>query len=729
MSNFSLPWNTATSPNGPHTIYAVVTDFSGNTVTTSTINVTVLNDEPAPPDTPPTPTPPPVVVPQTTTTEPIPLGALFYNTLGEFSTFIAQAVFPSATDPDASGNFTDDWIDVVRDLGVVGDGSDETEKVQTALDQARDNVIAGAGKTRVLIPSSVVVSVAPVENDLCDGSYYNSVGVCLWIDSGVHFRVNGVLKARFGSIQTYSNGQITILEARNSFVGAIDSGDHDIVIDGTGTIDLEGIYDTNGEFTDDETESLAKQIKSLWALRAYKVSKLTVKDLTIAHGIGEKFQIGFSEFVNFDNVKFDTALRYEVSNEIDTALINLDVCRGVHVTGCYSKNCSIYRGVACWASTEVTIDGNDFSDLTGATGAEIEEVDVGVSRIWDGSVSNYIKLTGQGLFNGASCQCAWIEPASIGVLGTILGNRFDSGYSMRITAANELELFWSTEPLVAGNWTDYSLKVPLTTAGGASSNFLVAGRPLFVAINVTFSGAPVIADFYAGFTPGSVQLLGTVSGGHAIAPNGTIACGIGVNMYGLTPQHAFNGKLARIAVITRALTVSELRAFAACGALPPDADVAITRFFLEITGDSPEPNNYGTSIPGTVVGSLPIADGLCGNVDDLTTPGIGTAVWFTDYGMEFIEKDMAYDEDIYDLDAGLDSRLKITNNTFCRNGSDGIRILGAAQQGTLTDSVTIVNNTICSNGASGILIDGLKDFIINDNQIKNNGHGYPLQFD
>jgi len=728
-SSFSLPWNTATTTNGPHTISAVVTDFAGNTFTTSTITVTVLNSTPAPPDIPPTPTPPPIVVPQAVIViEPIPLGALFYNTLGEFSTFIAQSVFPSESDPDVVP-FTDDWIDVVRDLGVTGVG-DETAKIQQALDQARANVLAGSGRTRVLVPSSVIANIAPVEDDLCDGTYYGPVGVCLWIDSGVHFRVNGTLRVLFASIQNYPNGQITVLEARNSFVGDIDSGDHDIVIDGTGTIDLEGIYDTNGEFTEDETEDAAKQAKSLWALRAYKVSKLTVKDLTIAHGIGEKFQIGFSSYVNFDNVKFDTALKYAVSNDRDTALINLDVCRGVHVTGCYSKNCSVFRGAACWASTEVTIDGNNISDLTGATGAEADEpADVGLSRVWDGSVSNYIKLTGQGLFNNPSCQCAWIEPASIGVLGTILGNRYDSGYSMRITASNELELFWSTEPLVAGNWTDYSLKVPLTTAGGAPSNFLVAGTPLFVCINITFSGAPVIADFYAGFTPGSVQLVGTRSGGHAIAPNGSVACGIGINMYGLTPQHAFNGKIARVAVIARALTASEIRAFAACGALPPDTNVAVTRFFLEITGASPEPNNYGTSIPGTVVGTLPTDDGLCGNLDDLVTPGMGNAVWFTDYGMEFVEKDMAFDQDIYDLAAGLDARLTITDNIFCRNGSDGIRILGAAQQGALTEGVTIQDNVVCSNGASGILIDGLKDFIISDNQIKNNGHGYPLQFD
>jgi len=482
MPNFSIPWNTFSAADGPHTVHAVVRDTSGNTVTTSTITVTVSNivppgeDPPPEVEEPPTPPPPPIIPPVLISTTSIPLGAIFYNTLGEFSTFIAEAVFPSATNPDLD-SFTDDWIDVVRDMGVTGIGN-ETDKVQAAIDLAASNAAAGSGRTRVLIPSSVEVSVGPVEDDTCTGTEYGPVGVCLWLYDGVHVQVNGTLKAAYDYTYTYANNTVTIFETVDSFTG---SSNENITIDGTGTIDLEGIY-SSGVVTEDGTFTAAKQIKHIMALRAYSASKVTVKDLTIKHGVGEKFQIGFSDHVDFNHVKFDTALIYDdVSAPENTALINLDVCREVNVSGCYAVNCKAYKGVAIWASKGVVLDGNNFSDLVGVT--------------------------------------------------------------------NEL------------------------------------------------------------------------------------------------------------------------------------VDV------------------------------------------------LGTPVWFVDYGMEFGSTDMDNDQDIYDLDEGLDARLMVSNNILCRNSANGIHIRGGALQGALTDGINIHNNIICSNAINGILIDGLKDFEISGNHINNNGWGADLIFD
>lgn len=368
-SNYSILWNTFASSNASHTIYSIITDLSGNTFTTSSISVTVNNVYTTPPpevNDPPTAPPPPTTVPQVVISEAIPLGVIFYNTLGEFSTFNAEAVFPSSIDPNIDNAFTEDWINVVRDSGVVGDGSDETSKVQAALDQAA----SGGTKTKVLIPGGLTVTVAPVENDLCAGSALGIMGVCLWLDSGVTLRVDGTIRVDPQAAQIYSADHITVLETRNSFVGTSSTRDNSIVIEGNGIIDLEGIY-SGVTFT--ENEATTKQLKNIVALRAYKTDKLTVKGITITHGITHKLICGFCTNLEILDMKFKDALKYESDAApvvLDTSLITLDVCNKVRVSGCQSINCGAFYGITDWASKEILVINNIFTDLMSGNGSE-----------------------------------------------------------------------------------------------------------------------------------------------------------------------------------------------------------------------------------------------------------------------------------------------------------------------------------------------------------------------
>ena len=232
---------------------------------------------------------------------------------------------------------------------------------------------------------------------------------------------------------------------------------------------------------------------------------------------------------------------------------------------------------------------------------------MGVSRTWNGSEANYLDTQTHGTFYGTSCQSAWIRPASLGLLGTIFGNRFDAGYAFQISAADELQISWQESGVI------YYSKMPLTIAGGASQDFLQAGVPLFVAANISGAApsAPTIS-FYAGQSPSTVQLLGTNSGsGSFIANNGTQQVLIGANNFGGIFD-AFDGRLQRIGLYAINLTLDELKSLAVCGSTPPHtSDPAELRFFYEITGASPEPNLVVLGSSALVVGSLPTAGDLC----------------------------------------------------------------------------------------------------------------------
>lgn len=296
----------------------------------------------------------------------VPFGGFFFNTLDEFSLPTVLAV-QKATDtlPNTDSMFNEDWINVVRDFGVLGDGSDETAKIQEALDFAA----SGGTKTKVLIPGGITVVVSPQEldNDI-NGVVWGPLPICLWLDSGVTVRIDGVLKVLASSVSVsgYPNNYAVVFENRNAFVGDLTNRDQDITIEGNGTIDLEGLF-LNGTttFTSDTTStSPDKQQRFIWAGRFYKCDRLTIKDLKVKHGVGDKWHFGFSEFVEVRNVKFVDALRYEDSSGIfDTRLITLDVCNKVSVLNCIADNCKIHVGIYSWASKNVLVIGNNFSDF------------------------------------------------------------------------------------------------------------------------------------------------------------------------------------------------------------------------------------------------------------------------------------------------------------------------------------------------------------------------------
>lgn len=251
MPIFTVPWNTAASSNGAHTIYAVIKDFAGNTVTTSTITITASNAVPSeePVTTPPAPnadspgSDPNPSMPTTTISQPIPLGVLTFNSLGEFSTLVVEAVFPSAVDPDINdGSFTEDWINVVRDFGVLGDGTDETTKIQAALDAA-----SNGPKTKVLIPAGLTVLVSPKFIDNCASGYWGRMWVALFIDSNVVLRIDGILKMSKPTQEQLNIGGASIISNRNSFRMLLGSGDvqgstskYDLVVPSGFTGDTQG---------------------------------------------------------------------------------------------------------------------------------------------------------------------------------------------------------------------------------------------------------------------------------------------------------------------------------------------------------------------------------------------------------------------------------------------------------------------------------------------------------
>ena len=242
---------------------------------------------------------------------------------------------------------------------------------------------------------------------------------------------------------------------------------------------------------------------------------------------------------------------------------------------------------------------------------------MGVSRTWNGSTSNYLE-TIHGTLNNASTQFAWIRPASLGGNFAIFGNSYDAGYGWRISSANKLELFWSNGIVSDAN----KLSVPLLIANAASEDWLQVGVPLFVAISIVATAPTPIANFYAGFNPATVQLIGSNSGGPPIAPNGVQHLILGGNMYGLTPEMAFAGELDRLGRYGgRNLSLAELQAVAVCEATPPAFGL---QFFYEITGASPELDDGGNHFDAVIHGLLPLGPELCGGtppVDDSSSSG------------------------------------------------------------------------------------------------------------
>lgn len=305
----------------------------------------------------------------------IPIGGFFENTLGECSLFSAEVLPPGG----GALGFEEDWINVARDFQVVGDGSDETAKIQAALDAAASGSL---GRSKVLIPGGLTVTVAPIEDDLCTGSFFGPVGVCLWADTGVTLRCDATLRVDPTAALAYPNDFITVIETRNSFVGSSATRDETFHLEGNGTIDLEGIY-SGGVFTEDT--AVTKQTKNIWALRSYKGDKVTVKGITIKHGIGHKLVHGFGSHIEIVDVKFHKALKYESNTapiQLDTALIVLDVCNGVRVNGCIARECAVFSGVASWATKELLVTENNFSDLYSGDGsAEVDATGSGVTFV------------------------------------------------------------------------------------------------------------------------------------------------------------------------------------------------------------------------------------------------------------------------------------------------------------------------------------------------------------
>jgi len=229
---------------------------------------------------------------------------------------------------------------------------------------------------------------------------------------------------------------------------------------------------------------------------------------------------------------------------------------------------------------------------------------MGVSRFWNGSTSNYLE-TVHGTVINASTQIAWISPSTLGGNHAISGNSYDAGYGWRISTNNRLELFWSNGPVPDFN----KLSVPLLVADGATEDWLQVGVPLFVAISILVTAPTPSANFYAGFTPDTVQLIGSNSGGPPIAPNGVQHLMFGGNMNGLTPEMAFAGYLDRLGRWGRNLSLAELKAIAVCEAIPPAFGL---QFFYEITGASPELDDGGNHFNAVIHGLLPLGPDLCG---------------------------------------------------------------------------------------------------------------------
>lgn len=220
----------------------------------------------------------------------------------------------------------------------------------------------------------------------------------------------------------------------------------------------------------------------------------------------------------------------------------------------------------------------------------------GSSRIWDGQTANYLQTPLHGTFVGPSCQFAWIKVASLNSKHTIFGNSYDAGYGMRISASNRLEMFWSNG--IISDFNTISAALP----------DLAVGVPLFVAVNIISSITPVVAHFYAGLTPSTVALLATVAGGPTIYPNGVVHVALGVNMYGLTPEYAFDGQMAKVGRYQINLTLEELQAIAVCGATPTPLGLF---FYYEMTGEDPEPDLGPFGYHAAVIGTLPVTGGLC----------------------------------------------------------------------------------------------------------------------
>lgn len=148
----------------------------------------------------------------------VPIGGFFENTLGEFSLFTAEVQLPGAE--TQRGALDEDWINVARDFGVLGDGTDETVKMQAALDAA-----ATGPKTKVLIPAGMTVLVSVQNIDNCRQGYWGPMWYALAIDSGVVLRIDGTLKlAKPTTAQTNFFGGAAVIANRNSFRVLFGSG-------------------------------------------------------------------------------------------------------------------------------------------------------------------------------------------------------------------------------------------------------------------------------------------------------------------------------------------------------------------------------------------------------------------------------------------------------------------------------------------------------------------------
>ena len=237
----------------------------------------------------------------------------------------------------------------------------------------------------------------------------------------------------------------------------------------------------------------------------------------------------------------------------------------------------------------------------------------GASRVWTGSVANYLASASRGLFPSALGTCvAWITPLSLGANHVIFGNSYDAGYGWRISAANRLEVFWSNGPISTDPYFN-TLSKPLLVADGAALNYLAIGQPVFVAFVINQSSAPPELEFFAGLTPATVVSLGTSSGGMAMVNNGVQRPNIGVNMNGLTPEQAFHGSIQRVGNWHASggnLSLAELRELAVCGTTPPHHDQI--NFFYEITGANPEPDSSLAADNAAVVGALAVGPPICG---------------------------------------------------------------------------------------------------------------------
>ena len=148
----------------------------------------------------------------TATERTVPVGAFFFNTVWDFSYFAVDA--PIAGLPEALAGNDNEWTSVV-DYGVTGDGSDETAKIQAAIDGSQ---VPGT-KTKILVPAGLTVSISAQHlNNCITSGYFQKNMVCLFLDSNVTFRVDGTLKVLpMSAAEMTFPSSLAVFENRNSF--------------------------------------------------------------------------------------------------------------------------------------------------------------------------------------------------------------------------------------------------------------------------------------------------------------------------------------------------------------------------------------------------------------------------------------------------------------------------------------------------------------------------------